>query len=180
MKTSFSRSYVSFGADTSATGSLVAATRPEYTLLLAPLPRSWTSGSSPREASACAGGAMHMLPEWTGPDGRGWDASLQKKNLRTKLPRTTLGTGLGTGLARTGTNTGTPQKKNIDSKKRSFKNKNRKEQGKETDRGAGGKEFYDKTPSHDTRHGTGAHWHYRNTCKQRILDSTAFKNKKLS
>ena len=42
-----------------------------------------------------------MLPEWTGPDGRGWDASLQKKNLRTKLPRTTLGTGLGTGLART-------------------------------------------------------------------------------
>ena len=21
------------------------------------------------------------------------------------------------------------------------------------------KEFYNKTPSHDTRHGTGAHWH---------------------
>ena len=43
-----------------------------------------------------------------------------KQNFTTKLPRTTLGTG----LARTGTNTGTPEK-----------------------------EFYNKTPSHDTGHG---------------------------
>ena len=60
MKTSFSRSYTTVGADTSATGSPVAAMRAENTVFLAPLARSWTSGSSPRETSARAGGDMYM------------------------------------------------------------------------------------------------------------------------